>query len=1120
MEQPIDLTVKLFSTLVTATKQSDQILQDQKENHHKDEKYQRILGTFQERILNLMESGTNWLSKEKGDRLNHDRKPQKTQNENRMKNKNKSKNKKKNKSNKKNKNNDQETNTQTDFLSILELNSVVFDRVEDLLSDFLRKKDSGNKREETKSGSQEIFASQFEPKTKQKMRTNTQDLFNTKAKTKFVKPQLKFQDPIDNSNKPFQPRLKSKPNSKLPLDQSLLKMKKDGTMNPYSYEINSFKLSPRQLHYYETKKEILESSKYNFNLNSKGYKWVDCEEDLKSLCKLLSKHSEFAVQIHEHRKHSYQGFACCISISTQNNDYAIDAIKLRSKLNLLLNVFTNPKIVKIMINAQQALLALQRDFGLYIVNLFDITEASKLMGVAKPFKLKSILKQFFFFKSHPKKTQFFNVKKNKGIQSLFQTNLTIDYQFRNNFDQNNDWRIRPLPSEMLRYSRKFTQCIFLLYQLLKTTLAQYSVTRSKSTTNNMKRKGNNSKKNNNYLQKLKQNLIIRAFEKSKELCLRGYRKPTFDPNDFLKLYNNENENYLFDSLQLYVFSQLNRWRDDIARIEDESVSSILSNKNMLLISKTIPNSQESLLSLFEEKKIPIFIQQYFNQIIELNSNIIKIYQSNKNPKLMKEFELLSKKANVNPIENVDQQKKRGLDLNNKANSDGDNNGMESDSSMDISYTPQNIKRKKKKNKKQKTSSPQLEIIMHSEKKKSKKELQQMISEINSNVIFEISDSEASDSNGEEMGTSSPFFYLKTPQKNDLNNNQNQKKKKVNHNNLNVFEMSNEKIKRYCKITPPEQFAPKTQKEIYELSNRNRKRNKEKKKTRAQKPIPNPSPLDLLNLNVKEEGQSGSGSGLEKKYSSSNSISINSKKNNNNTISQLDNDPMDNLKRNKKFNSDNSSRKRKESVGGNVDSTMKFMRTIGWVNDKTQENLVNQNVMKQKKKSNSKKVFHKNNQNYNNNSNYNNSYNRNNNHKYDNNYGHNSNNGQNYYNNGKNNKNYKNNNNHYNSNNKFRNNNYRQEWNQEDQYNHSSQNNYRGNNRIYKPQPNRNTYHQSKKNHNQTYNRNYNSKSRNDSNNHFSNYAGNTWNKRGRSINTNYEQSKRIGLSTNNVGFKN
>ncbi|KAJ6250910.1 exosome component 10 [Anaeramoeba flamelloides] len=1090
MEQPIDLTVKLFSTLVTATKQSDHFLQDQKENHHKDEKYQRILGTFQERILNLMENGTNWLSKENEGGLNHNRESIKTQNKNKIKNKN----------------NDQKTNSQRDYLSILELNNVVLDRVEDLLSDFLRKKDSGDKREETKSGSHEKVISQFEPKTKQKMRTNSQDLFNTKTKIKFVKPQLKFQDPIDNSNKPFQPRLKSKPNSKLPLYQSLLKMKKDGTMNPYSYEINSFKLSSRQLHYYETKKEILESSKYNFNLNSKGYKWVDCEEDLKSLCKLLSKHSEFAVQIHEHQKHSYQGFACLISISTLNNDYAIDAIKLRSKLNLLLNVFTNPKIVKIMINAQQALLALQRDFGLYIVNLFDITEASKLMGFAKPFNLKSILKQFFVLKNHAKKTQYPKYKKNKKIQNIFQTNLTIDYQFSNNFDQNNDWRIRPLPSEMLRYSRKFTQCIFLLYQLSKTTLAQYSVIRNKNITNNMKKKGNNKKKNNNYLQKLKQNSIIKVFEKSKELCLMGYRKPTFNTNNYLKLYNNENENYTFDSLQLYIFSQLDYWRDGIARIEDESASSILSNKNMFLISKTIPNSQESLLSLFEGKKIPIFIQQYINEIIELNSNIIRKYQNNQNPKLIKEFELLSKKESVNPIESLYQKKKGGLDLNNNTNNDGYNNGMESDSSMDISYTPQNIKRKKKKNKKQKRSNPQLEIIMHSEKKKSKKELQQMISEINSNVIFEISDSEASDSNGEEMRTSSPFFYLKTPQKNDLNNNKNQQKKNYSHNNLNIFENSNEKIKRYCKITPPEQFAPKTQKEIYELSNRNRKRNKEKKKVRAQKPIPNPSPLDLLNLNVvEEEAQSDSESSHGKKYSSSNSVLINSKKNNNNQISQLDNDPMDNLKRNNKFNSDNSTRKRKESTGGTIDSTMKFMRTIGWVNDNTQENIVNQNVTTQKKKSNSKKAFHNNNQYYNNN------------------YNHSTNHGQNYYNHHKNNKNYnhrsKNNNSHYNSNNKFRNNNYNQEWNQEDQYNHSSQNNYRGNNRIYNTQTNRNTYNQNKKNNKQTYNRDYNSNNRNYSNNHYSNYEGNTWNKRGRSINTSHEQSKRIGLRTNNFGFK-
>lgn len=66
-----------------------------------------------------------------------------------------------------------------------------------------------------------------------------------------------------------------------------------------------------------------------------------------------------------------------MQISTRNEDFVIDTLKLRSKMHILNSSFTNPKIVKILHGANSDIPWLQRDFGLYIVNLFDTGQASK-----------------------------------------------------------------------------------------------------------------------------------------------------------------------------------------------------------------------------------------------------------------------------------------------------------------------------------------------------------------------------------------------------------------------------------------------------------------------------------------------------------------------------------------------------------------------------------------------------------------------------------------------------------------------------------------------------------------------------------------------------------------------
>ena len=59
----------------------------------------------------------------------------------------------------------------------------------------------------------------------------------------------------------------------------------------------------------------------------------------------------------------------------------------------LLDVFTNPQITKVLHGANMDIMWLQRDFGLYIVNLFDTGQAARLLHM-KQFGLAFLLREY------------------------------------------------------------------------------------------------------------------------------------------------------------------------------------------------------------------------------------------------------------------------------------------------------------------------------------------------------------------------------------------------------------------------------------------------------------------------------------------------------------------------------------------------------------------------------------------------------------------------------------------------------------------------------------------------------------------------------------------------------
>ncbi|KAL7000092.1 Protein RRP6-like 3 [Sarracenia purpurea var. burkii] len=162
---------------------------------------------------------------------------------------------------------------------------------------------------------------------------------------------------------------------------------------------------------------------------SDSYVWIETESHLQKLVDVLSKERVFGVDTEQHSFRSFLGFTALIQISTNRQDYLVDTIALHDVMGIFRPVFANPAICKVFHGADNDVLWLQRDFHIYIVNLFDTAKACEVL--AKPQKSLAYLLE-----------EYCGVTTNKQLQR-------------------EDWRQRPLPVEMVEYAR--TDAHYLLY---------------------------------------------------------------------------------------------------------------------------------------------------------------------------------------------------------------------------------------------------------------------------------------------------------------------------------------------------------------------------------------------------------------------------------------------------------------------------------------------------------------------------------------------------------------------------------------------------------------------------------------------------------------------------------
>ncbi|KAG2340168.1 hypothetical protein BDR05DRAFT_555688 [Suillus weaverae] len=431
------------------------------------------------------------------------------------------------------------------------------------------------------------------------------------------KPQLLFNTKVDNWNEsPYIPArtLEHKWCARVPLGYIFHDQDKGGGMDeeekeklsahPYYYEL-THPTFPTHL-FCPTPTTIPPASLTGTDISKHVY--VSTPSDLLSMATKLKVANEIAVDLEHHSYRTYRGFLCLMQISTREEDFIIDLLvpSVRDSIsNSLGEIFADPEIVKVFHGAESDIVWLQQDFNIFVVGLFDTYHASRVLDFQKH-GLANLLEAFCDF--IPDKR----------------------YQLA-------DWRIRPLPEEMLTYARSDTHFLLYIYDRLRLSLIERAQTitapeASFSSAISTIIKGTISDEPAHVL-------LNDVLARSTRTALRLYDREVYDAEFGIgtggwdTLARKWNKNALANSASEIngvrggvtgeVYRAVHRWREDVAKEEDESTRYVLPNHQLFIVAERSPSNTAQLLALFSHASVPPVLRRRAGGLAEVVKSTVE-----------------------------------------------------------------------------------------------------------------------------------------------------------------------------------------------------------------------------------------------------------------------------------------------------------------------------------------------------------------------------------------------------------------------------------------------------------------------------------------------------------------
>ncbi|KAF8652850.1 hypothetical protein AX16_004125 [Volvariella volvacea WC 439] len=470
----------------------------------------------------------------------------------------------------------------------------------------------------------------------------------------IAKPQLSFVTQADNSDEPWIPGLRHKYHAKVPLGYNYRDLE-DGerslendetklqTTHPYYYELTHLNY-PAHIFQPPSASSSIQSPGTH-TLASRPLNMITTPSALQQMITKLKTQKEIAIDLEWHGYRSYRGFLCLMQLSTRDEDWIVDLIELRKvkggidEIESLGEVFADPEIVKVLHGADSDIIWLQQDFNLYIVNMFDTYHASKILD----------------FPRH-------------GLAHLLE--IYCDFIPDKRYQQA-DWRIRPLPEEMLQYARSDTHFLLYIYDQLRNALIDRALSTSSRnspkspispgsgsgsesdadqdqnhSTGTPTRKRKSPKISQLLHQQQKQQydkregLIRQVLAKSAETCLKVYANECYDSeggsgkdgwDTLARKWNKpgfmardivpEGSMGTVMKMQRDVYVAVHEWRDKVAREEDESTRYVLPNHFLFMLAERPPAEMSALLMLFNS--VPPVVKRRAKELLEVVRGVVK-----------------------------------------------------------------------------------------------------------------------------------------------------------------------------------------------------------------------------------------------------------------------------------------------------------------------------------------------------------------------------------------------------------------------------------------------------------------------------------------------------------------
>ena len=325
------------------------------------------------------------------------------------------------------------------------------------------------------------------------------------------------------------------------------------------------------------------------------YSLIESEKDLSKLAQEISKnHKIIAVDIEQTNINSYQGYNCLMQISTVSCDYIIDVIKLDKLIAKYLRaIFECESIIKVFYSGASDLQWLNRDYGIFVVNYFDLYNAALFLDKNKDSSLVSLINEYC------------NMNLDKSTKKIFQVS---------------DWRIRPLTPEQLNYAMLDAHFLIYLRNVILEKLEKVKTAEMLS----------------NFLVKM-QSGCLKTYE-TKPLNLSSVAQQ-FDNemSVYKKLYKNEPERLQhIDKVKAKeIFLKLSQLRDQLARQIDTNLEMVASTKFLFMFSISPPLNfttteiADKILSLTEG---PGVLPAYLYHIVRAVQDSNEVKENLQNPK--------------------------------------------------------------------------------------------------------------------------------------------------------------------------------------------------------------------------------------------------------------------------------------------------------------------------------------------------------------------------------------------------------------------------------------------------------------------------------------------------------